>query len=177
MGEDAPRMGERRTGRDQGDGPQANHRLTVAQAAHRLGITKGAVRSRIKRGTLATVKEAGRVYVVWIGGTSGANHAPHTDEPTGAPSDQRELIEDLRDHITELRQQLASEREANRENRRLLAAALERIPAIEASPAPEPRGSRESVAQDEPGTNTPPDQAEPETAAQPRSWWRRLIGG
>ena len=43
----------------------------------------------------------------------------------------------MESEIDHLREQLDKEREANRENRRLLAAALERIPAIEASEARE----------------------------------------
>jgi hypothetical protein len=42
------------------------------------------------------------------------------------------LVERMGSEIDHLREQLDKEREANRENRRLLAAALERIPAIEA---------------------------------------------
>jgi hypothetical protein len=160
-------MGEGRTDEPR-DEPQANQRLTVAQAAAALDITEGAVRSRIKRGTLPTLKEGGTVYVV-LGGTSEATHTPHADEP----SDQSELVESLQDQITYLRQQLAAERDANSENRRLLAAALERIPAIEAPESPEsaePRSDR--------GT-TPEEQEEPTSRGAPqeeRSWWRRMFG-
>jgi len=44
-----------------------------------------------------------------------------------------QLVECLRDQVSYLRDQLDQEREANRENRRLLAAALERIPELEAA--------------------------------------------
>src|SRR5215212_7892992 len=107
-------MGEDRIGEPR-DVPSADHvRLTVAQAADRLGITKGAVRSRIKRGTLHTVKESGRVYVALGGGTSSANHPPDTDEPPGEPSAQHGLLEELREQVAYLRQELAAEREAGR---------------------------------------------------------------
>jgi hypothetical protein len=145
------------------DEPQANQRLTVAQAADALDITEGAVRSRIKRGTLPTVKEGGTVYVVF-GGTSEATHPPHTDEP----SDQSELVESLQDQITYLRQQLAAERGANRENRRLLAAALERIPAIEAPEAPESAEPRSTTEEQQEPTSQPQEET--------RSWWRRMFG-
>jgi hypothetical protein len=111
--------------------PQANQeRLTVAQAATRLGITEGAVRSRIKRGTLPTTKERGTVFVLWVGGTSKANQATNTD----ALSAQSELIEALRDQIEDLRQERDEWREQARITDRLLSAAMERIPAIEAPP-------------------------------------------
>jgi chromosome segregation ATPase len=128
-------VGEDRTGE-----PQANHeRLTVAQAAVQLGITEGAVRSRIKRGTLRTDKDSGTVYVLLSGGTSQANQAPNTD----ARSAQSELIEALRDQIEDLRQERDEWREQARITDRLLSAAMERIPAIEA--APEASGDAESV--------------------------------
>jgi hypothetical protein len=155
-------MGEGRTGEPR-DEPQSTQRLTVAQAADALDITEGAVRSRIKRGTLPTVKEGGTVYVVF-GGTSEATHPPHADEP----SDQSELVESLQDQITYLRQQLAAERDANSENRRLLAAALERIPAIE---APEEAGEPPDAPEARSSTE---EQQEP--TSRP-SWWRRLFGG
>jgi septal ring factor EnvC (AmiA/AmiB activator) len=56
------------------------------------------------------------------------------------------LVKHMKSEIDHLREQLDKEREANRENRRLLAAALERIPAIEAgdereSPVPATEGT------------------------------------
>jgi hypothetical protein len=117
-------VGEGHTGE-----PQANQeRLTVAQAAIRLGITEGAVRSRIKRGTLPTAKEGGNVFVLLGGGSSATYQA--TD--TGVPDDQSELIEALRDQIEDLRQERDEWREQARITDRLLSAAMERIPAIEA---------------------------------------------
>ena len=121
------RTSRRTTGEPPRDVPPAYHvRLTVAQAADRLGITRGAVRSRIKRGTLPTAKEAGRVYVVLGGGTSQANHTPDTDEPTGEPSAPRAdpLVEELREQVAYLRQELTAEREAGRRKDHLLAAAF-----------------------------------------------------
>jgi hypothetical protein len=157
-------MGEGRTGE-----PLANQRLTVAQAAVTLGITEGAVRSRIKRGTLPTVKEGGTVYVVFSG-TSKANHAPHAD----VPADQSELVASLQDQVSYLREQLAAERETNRENRRLLAAALERIPAIEAPESPE--STSEPSDTPEPRSTTEGQQEQTSQPQEGRSWWRRMFG-
>ncbi len=130
------------------DEPRTNQRLNVAQAAAQLGITEGAVRSRIKRGTLPTVKEAGRVFVVGVGppgGTSTANHAPNT----GEPPDQRELVEELRDRVRALE-------EANRENRRIIAGLIQRVPELE-SPRDEPHGGPEAVTEEPGGTSAPPE--------------------
>ncbi len=169
-------MGEGRRGEPRGDEPrdepQANQRLTVAEAAVRLGITEGAVRSRIKRGTLPTIKEGGTVYVVW-GGTSEANHTAKTGEPSGEPSDQSELVESLQDQVQYLRQQLEAEREAGRRKDHLLAAALERIPAIEPPETPgEPRAASEGPERAEPRDRG----AEAQEAAERRSWWRTIFG-
>ena len=62
------------------------------------------------------------------------------------------LVESLQDQVKYLREQLDAEREATRENRRLLAAALERIPELEAPPdtPPEPRELPQKSAE-EPG--------------------------
>ncbi len=160
------------------DVPPADHvRLTVAQAADRLGITRGAVRSRIKRGTLPIAKEAGRVYVVLGGGTSQANHAHDADEPTGEPSAQRgdPLVEELREQVAYLRQELTAEREAGRRKDHLLAAALERIPPAIDPPRDAPHAPQ-TAAEEAEGTDTPSTSAAPQEAATPRSWWRRWFG-
>jgi hypothetical protein len=98
-----------------------SHRLTVPQAAEALGITEGAVRGRVKRGTLTSHRESGAVYVILEGDESTSSR----DEPIDPQGDQSELV-------AVLKEQLAAERQAHAEARRLLAAALERIPAIEA---------------------------------------------
>ncbi len=95
-----------------------DRRHTVAQAADQLGISSDAIRSRIKRGTLRTEREGGTVYVL-LDDQPGKDQ-PTTDETANQPTDPRDEL------IAVLREQLAAEREANRENRRLLLAALER---------------------------------------------------
>ena len=159
-------MGEEHRTYHWGDQP-ANQRLTVAQAAEVLGITEGAVRSRIKRGTLRTTKEGGTVYVLLGGGTSRANQAPNTGEPTGQSP---ELLEALRDQIQDLRDQLEQANERDRENRRIIAALTSRIPAIEASASPEPRESPESPADEQQGRGPLPDAGGLQEPAQ-RRWW------
>jgi hypothetical protein len=68
-----------------------------------------------------------------------------------------------------LTQQLEAERQAHAEARRLLAAALERIPALEAPH--EPESSSEPSAD----AAAPPEAEEPSRDARP--WWRRVFGG
>jgi hypothetical protein len=142
-------VGEGHTGE-----PRANHeRLTVAQAAAALDITEGAVRSRIKRGTLPTTKEGGTVFVLLGDGTSQANQPPKT----GVPGDQSALIEALRDQIEDLRGERDEWREQARITDRLLSAAMDRIPAIEAS--------QEASESPETAEETP-DRAEPRSTTQ-----------
>jgi hypothetical protein len=62
--------------------------------------------------------------------------------------------------------------EENRANRRLLLAALERIPAIEA-PAQEPPGETVEAAEEAPRRSDQGGGHEPSG----RPWWRRLFGG
>ena len=159
-------MGEDRTGE-----PQTNHqRLTVAQAAEVLGITEGAVRSRIKRGTLRTMKEGGTVYVRLGGGTSQANQT--TD--TGVLGDQSPLIEALRDQIEDLRRERDEWREQARITDRLLSAAMERIPAIEAPD--EASESTETAAEAADSAEPHPATGGAQEGAR-RPWWRRVFRG
>jgi hypothetical protein len=86
------------------------------------------------------------------------------------PNDRTDVL------IAELQDRVRSLEEANRENRRLLAAALERIPPqLEAPAAPsEPRESPETDAPPRSGTPGPPEAEEP---TESRPWWRRMFGG
>ena len=148
-------MGE---GHYSGGSPEANQRLTVRKAADQLGISEAAVRNRIKRGTLRSEKLAGRVYVVLAG-------AANQDESTDTPTDESELV-------AVLREQLAAEREANRENRRIIAGLIERIPELDSPPEPQNQAESAEPQSDE-GTMAP---EEPEKATG-RSWWRRWLRG
>jgi hypothetical protein len=123
----------------------------LREAADVLGLTVDAVRKRVKRGTLESERgEDGRVYVFL-----------DTDPDAGAPRSDTDRL------ISTLEEQLALEREAHAEARRLLAAALERIPALEAPEPPEPD------AAPHPGTQIPSETP----AEEPRPWWRRMLGG
>jgi hypothetical protein len=106
---------------------------TVAEAADMLGITTGAVRNRLSRGTLRSVKEDGTVYVFLPADMSRDAARDARDTSTGMPHYEPDtLTSELRDRLRYVEGQLDAERQAHAEARRLLAAALERIPAIEA---------------------------------------------
>jgi len=115
----------------------------------RLGISEGAVRMRIKRGTLDSTRVHDRLYVL-------LDAEPHTD-PTRSDTDRL---------ISTLEEQLRLEREAHAEARRLLAAALERIPALE------PPDTPEAPSEPVPSTERPPER---ETPAERPPWWRRVF--
>jgi hypothetical protein len=152
-------------GEDYGDG-RDRQQLTALEAATVLGVTVDAVRGRVRRGTIDHERdETGKVYV-WVDATEADRRSP---SPTvGGPSpDQSELVEVLK-------AQLEAEREANRENRRIIAGLI-RVPELE-PPRGAPRAT-ETVAETGEGTETQPDRSGPETASsRPRSWWHRLFG-
>jgi hypothetical protein len=131
----------------------------LRDAADVLGLTVDALRKRVKRGTLESERGPdGRLYVFL-----------DTDQESDYPrSDTDRLISTLED-------QLRLEREAHAEARRLLAAALERIPQqLEAPTAPsEPRESPESPSPSPAPTGTPEG---PQEGVQ-RPWWKRIFGG
>ena len=152
------------------DGTQ---RVPVNEAAGILGISTEAARQRIKRGSLATERDAdGNVLVLLkdVGTHTNGDSTRTTGDGThDGTVDLSGLLESKDETIMLLRQQIEAEREANRENRRLLAAALERIPAIE---PPETRDDPETGTEGESSTETPDEDAGRERA----SWWRRFFG-
>lgn len=119
-----------------------------------LGTSVDAVRKRIARGTLEAEKVDGKVYV-WL--------------DDGAPQSADDALISSKDEtIAVLREQLEAERSAHAEARRLLAAALERIPALE------PPESPETPSEAAGNTAAPPEAQEP---PETRPWWRRWFGG
>jgi hypothetical protein len=142
-------------------------RVTIREAANHLGVTEAAIRKRIQRGSLSKeLGSDGRVYV-YLDLTQDRSHPEsqiHRDP----------LVEELRDRLRFLEDQLQQANDRDRENRRIIAALTSRIPEIEA-PRDE-RGSPETATE-------PPDRGEPRSStpgpqepAQRRSWWSRLFG-
>ncbi|MBA2784280.1 MAG: hypothetical protein H0T74_15420 [Rubrobacteraceae bacterium] len=145
---------------------------TVAQAADMLGITTGAVRNRLSRGTLRSTKESGTVYVLLPADMSRDAMRDTTDTPGGMPpSDSDVLTSELRDRLRYVEGQLEAERQAHAEARRLLMAALERIP-----PQLEARESPVAAEDASEGAEPRPAPGETQEDVQ-RPWWRRMFGG
>jgi hypothetical protein len=153
-------------------------RVDLKEAAEIFDTTTEAIRKRAKRGTLdSETGEDGRVYV-WV---DVEDERVDDQVDGGVDGIQGVLIERMSSEIEHLRSQLQAEREANRENRRLLAAALERIPAIEAptEPPPETRDSPETVSGEETRGSAPSgDTGDSRSSSEAREpWWRRWFGG
>ena len=139
------------------DRTQPIRRTTVSEAAEILGISAEAVRGRIRRGTLPVEREGGTVYVlVPQDRTTADQHRTTADQP----NDRTDVL------IAELQDRVRSLEEANRENRRIIAALTSRIPAIE---APETVEEAPEGAEPHPGTE------EPQVGVH-RPWWRRVFG-
>jgi hypothetical protein len=158
--------------------------VTVDQAARALGLSVDAIRKRVQRGTIPYEKDpAGRVTILLDSQDAhstlqdevrdevldAAGHSPGPDTPPDqllAAKD--ELVEELRDRVRALE-------EANRENRRIIAGLIQRVPEL-APPRDEPHGP-ETVAEEPEGTDASTDQVDRETGVQRRSsWWRRFFG-
>jgi hypothetical protein len=88
------------------------------------------------------------------------------DESFGSPTDQSELV-------AVLREQLAAERQAHAEARRIIAGLVERIPQLEAPS--EPRESPETASEEPERAEPRPGTSEAQEGAQ-RPWWRRWFG-
>jgi hypothetical protein len=144
-------------------------RVTVAQAAQILGLSAEAVRMRIKRGTLEHEKVGNTVYVVLDKADQTQPNPELSVEPI---TDQTALIRALRAEVEFLREEMRRREERHAEETRrkdhLLAAALERIPELEA-----PSEARESPDTAFEGA----DGGEPSEPVSQRSWWRRMFGG
>jgi hypothetical protein len=155
-------------GEDRSEAPDVR-RTTVAEAAEILGISAEAVRGRIRRGTLPVEREAGTVYVLIEHPVDDRTTGDQSRTTTDQPTDRTDLL------IAEMQDRIRFLEEANRENRRIIAALTSRIPEIEApSEAPgAPETATEGPERAEPQAGT----QEPQETAEPRSWWRRMFGG
>ena len=149
----------------------ARRRTTVAEAAELLGISAEAVRGRIRRGTIPVERESGTVYVLLEHPAAGRTTTDQPRTTTDRPYDRTDaLIAALEGQVEDLREQLRAERQGHAEARRLLMAALERIPPqLEA-----PQEARESP--ETPSDAGPNTEASPETGGERRGFWSRLFG-
>ncbi len=90
-----------------------------------------------------------------------------------------ELLEALRGQVHDLRDQLQSERQGHAEARRLLMAALERIPPQLEAPRQEGRESPQTARDASEGASPHSATEGPHSEAQATRgpWWRRIFGG
>jgi len=155
--------------------------MDLKEAAETLGVTSEAVRKRVRRGTIRSEKhEDGRV-LVWVDIGSDGGY----DEGSDGGYDERvgrgyaELLEEVRDRVRYLEKQLDEEREANRENRRIIAGLVQRVPELEPAreAPPEPPESPETASEEPYSTHAPPTPETPVPDTQhKRSWWRAFFG-
>jgi excisionase family DNA binding protein len=156
------------------DRDTAQDRVTIQEAAQRLGIKEDAIRKRIQRGSLRHEKtQEGRVFV-WVDTAQDATR--DTTEDTYQDVSRDAVLAAKDETIAALQEQLAQANERDRENRRIIAALTQRIPAIEAPASPEPSESPESEASHVP-SETPTDAREDPQAPDTRPWWQRWFGG
>ncbi len=156
-------MGEDTTGPP---GHPSRQRVSVDEAARALGLSVDAVRKRVQRGTIEHEKDAaGRVRILLDSPDNASTLRDERPDTTGQTSvlvaAKDETIEELRDRVRRLERELDTRNEEIRRRDHLLAAALERMPALEASE----------------GTTPQPERGAAEEPAQPRPWWRRIFGG
>jgi len=158
-------------------GQSSGHRYTVHEAALLMGLSVDAVRKRAERGTLKREKAPdGTVYILLDVDqpTTGRSTSQQStgDETTIS---QSTLVDSLHDQVEYLRRELEIRNDELRRKDHLLAAALERIPAIEPPEAPVPSES----------AGEPSDSAEPRSATEgpqepttrrERRWLRRFFG-
>jgi hypothetical protein len=105
---------------------QSVERLSVAEAAEALGVTRDAIHKRIRRDSIEHEQgEDGRFYVFVDASATGAERS--TDVSI---DDRTDIL------IAELQDRVRSLEEANRENRRIIAALTQRIPELEAPQEP-----------------------------------------
>jgi hypothetical protein len=151
----------------------SSNRFSVYEAAEIMDITVDAIRKRVARGTIPHEKaEDGRVWVLLDTDQGTASKIRDTDQPQ---SDRDALISEMRERVASLERQLETEQQAHAEARRLLMAALERIPPqleapSEARESPQPAKEEPDRAESQPATV---ESQEP----LHRPWWRRVFGG
>jgi hypothetical protein len=155
----------------------SRQRVTVAQASEILGVTVEAVRGRIKRGTLEHERHSGTVYVLLHADQMPTGRQPGDDQTTDRlQSDSTALISAKDETIATLRDQLEAERQGHAEARRLLMAALERIPPQLEAPS-EARESPETVEEASDRAEPRPATGGAQEGAQRRPWWKRVFRG
>jgi excisionase family DNA binding protein len=134
-------------------------RMTVSEAAVALGISRDAVYKRIERNKIDHERDADGQLYVYVDKSA-------TGQRQNVQSESGALTSALEDRIESLERQLEAERGSSAELRRLLAAALERIPPQLEAPS-EPRQAPETATETAEGTAEGVERV---------PWWRRWFG-
>lgn len=157
-------------------------RVTIQEAARLLETTEGAIRKRVQRGSVDSERDDdGRVYVRVDTGETRRDERQDTGQ-----TEQDTAIAAKDELVAVLREQLAAERAAHGETRRILAGLVQRLPEIESAEHHEQSetGARSS-ADDVGGAEPRPDHtSDPRSFHEsfgephgPRPWWKRIFGG
>jgi Tfp pilus assembly protein FimV len=160
-------------------GPPSRQRVSVDEAARALGLTVDAVRKRVQRGTIEHEKDqAGRVRIILDSPDNASTLQDESPDTTGQAdaliAAKDETIEELRDRVRRLEREVDTRNEEIRRRDHLLAAALERIPAIE---APQEASEDAETVEEEPDRERPRSATGGAQGGAQRPWWRRIIGG
>ncbi len=155
--------------RDSNDG-----RYTPTQAAHILRLSPTRVRQLLQSGELEGSRDEAGHWTIPAAVVHERLERLRREsfleavgyDPSSGP-EMRDLVEELRDQVAHLWEQLTQANERDRENRRIIAALTQRIPELEA-PQSAGEGSEPRSGTDGPqeGTEEP----------QRRSWWRKFFG-
>ena len=107
--------------------------MTVAEAARALGISESAVRRRVKRGKVEHERTPNGRLIVYLdsAATSVTGRDRVSEKSHNAPTER--YVRGPEDRVEHLRNELDREREANRENKLIIAALEEQITELEAS--------------------------------------------
>jgi hypothetical protein len=160
--------------RQDATGQPSTERVSVPQAADHLGTTVDAIRKRVQRETIP--HERDRDGRVWILLDTGRPRQDADQDTVQTQSASTALISEMRAHNATLQAQLEAERQAHAEARRLLMAALERIPPQLDAPQEE-RESPETVEEAPERAEEPrPATGEAQAGAR-RPWWKRVFRG
>ncbi len=145
---------------------------TPAQAATVLNVSKRQVLNFLNRGELVGDKDpdTGRWSIPRSHMQQLRQHREEEERKKPPKPDEKnaDLVEALRDQIEDLRARLDREQEANRENRRIIAGLIERVPELEAPQ--EPQNEPESAESRSDRGAAPP------TAKSSKPWYLRLLG-
>jgi hypothetical protein len=176
-----------------GDRPTTGHttgqglrqRYTIPQAAKTLRLTEEAVRQRVKRGTLDSIKVGGKLFVLLETDRSDdvSRDPEHpvndtsNDTSNDLSKDTLRLVDALEDEVAHLRRQLDQANERDRENRRIIAGLVQRVPELEAARDFTPEAPEAPVTASEGTTNSTGPSQEPQEPSERRSWLYRFFFG